>query len=430
MTLRKPGYLPRVIDRKIEEYLNLFGAITIEGPKWCGKTWTSLNHVKSVNYIMDPAGNYSNRERARINPALALEGLKPHLIDEWQEAPGIWDAVRFDVDKEHVTGKFILTGSVSPPREEYSHSGTGRFAIIRMRSMSLFESGDSTGSVSFSALMNSESVEPFSADIDLRNLIDITVRGGWPDTLKIPTKSAAQISIEYLNMIAKNELFRSNDKKRNPSKLTGLLRSLARNNSTIVNLSTLSSDTISNGLTSDDVINISRQTTAEYLDDLKRIYVIEDIKGWNPDIRSKTRMRMASKIIYTDPSLAIAALGVTTDRLLHDLSTYGFMFENLCLRDISVYAENIGGKVYHYRDNSNLEVDAIVELNDGSWGAFEIKLGEHQVESAASSLLNLRKKMITNGYTPPNCLCVITGGGYGRQHDDGVYVIPINSLKP
>ena len=430
MTIRKTGYLPRIIDNKIEEYLEVFGALSIEGPKWCGKTWTSLNHANSVNYIMDPAGGYSNRERARLNPALALEGKAPHLIDEWQEVPGIWDAVRFDVDKEHSAGKYILTGSVSPPRGEYSHSGTGRFALIRMRPMSLFESGDSLGIISFGALFQGERFEPFSADIDLKRLVDITVRGGWPEALSIPVRSAMLMSAEYLNLISKNEMFRSSDKRRNTAKLGKLLRAVARNNATTVNLSTLSLDSDPEQKQSEDEIKISRQTTTEYLDDLKRIYVTEDIPGWLPEIRSKTRIRMAPKMIYADPSLAVAALGLNSDRLLHDLNTYGFMFENLCLRDISVYAENIDATVYHYRDNSGLEADAIVEMPDGAWGAFEIILGEHQVEAASASLRRLRDKMVASGAEPPACLCVITGGGFGRLRDDGTYVIPINALKP
>ena len=430
MSLKKSGYLPRIIDAKIEEYLRIFGALSIEGPKWCGKTWTSLNHANSVNYILDPAGGYSNRERARIDPSLSLEGMAPHLIDEWQEVPGIWDAVRFDVDNEPGVGKYILTGSASPPREEYSHSGTGRFAIIRMRPMSLFESGDSFGIVSFSALLSGESFKPFSADIGLSRLIDITIRGGWPETLSLPASSAAHISAEYLNLISKNELFRSSDKNRNTAKLRKLLRSVARNNSTIVSLATLARDADILQAQSEMEISISRQTTAEYLEDLKRIYVIEDILGWTPEIRSKTRIRMAPKVIFTDPSLAIAALGLNSERLLHDLNTYGFMFENLCLRDISIYANNLGGTVYHYRDNSDLESDAIVEMPDGAWGAFEIKLGEHQVDSAAQSLCRLRDKMVSSGAEPPVCLCVITGGGFGRLREDGIRVIPINAFKP
>jgi predicted AAA+ superfamily ATPase len=296
--------------------------------------------------------------------------------------------------------------------------------------MSLFESGDSLGIVSFSELFRGKPIEPFSADINLTRLVDITVRGGWPETLYTPTRSAMRMSAEYLNLISKNELFRSSDRKRKTVKLSKLIRSVARNNSTTVNLTTLSLDSDEQQTHSEVETNLTRQTTAEYLNDLRRIFVIEDISGWSPEIRSKTRIRMASKIIFADPSLAIAALGLSTERLLYDLNTFGFMFENLCLRDISVYAENFGGTVFHYRDNSNLEIDAIVEMQDGTWSAFEIKLGEHQVDTAALSLSRLRDKMVSNGVTPPACLCVITGGGFGRQREDGIYVIPINALRP
>jgi predicted AAA+ superfamily ATPase len=238
------------------------------------------------------------------------------------------------------------------------------------------------------------------------------------------------MSVEYLNLITKNEMFRSVDKKRNSLKLNKLLRAVARNNATTVNLSTLSYDSDMPPYKLEAENNIARQTTAEYIDDLGRIFVIELIAGWNPGIRSKTGIRMSPKIIFVDPSLAIAALGLNSERLLHDLNTFGFMFENLCLRDISVYAENIGGAVYHYRDNSGLEADAIIELQDGSWGAIEIKLGEHQVDGAAQSLRRLANKLVANGAAPPACLCIITGGGFGRRREDGISVVPIHAFKP
>jgi len=300
---------------------------------------------------MDPAGNYSNKTKAELNPSLILDGKTPRLIDEWQEVPGIWDAVRFDVDKTPGFGKYILTGSVTPPRESYKHSGAGRFAILRMRPMTLYESGDSVGAVSFAQVFSGKNIKPFNADIDLVRLIDITIRGGWPQTLNLPIEKAGSVSVEY-------------------------------------------------------------------------------IPGWNPGIRSKTRIRMSNKIVFADPSLAIAVLGIGRKHLLEDLNTYGFMFENLCLRDICAYAEFYGGSLYHYRDNSNLEVDAIIEMKDGTWGAFEIKLGENQIEAAACSLIRLRNKLVSNGAREPSCLAVITGGGFGRKRMDGVFVIPINALKP
>ena len=425
MALRKAGYKTRLADKKLSEYLKIFGAVSVEGPKWCGKTWTSLNQANSVSYIMDPAGNYSNKARAALNPSLVLDGKPPHVIDEWQEVPGIWDAVRFYVDKTPGFGKYILTGSVTPPRESYIHSGAGRIALLRMRPMTLYESGDSDGAVSLAALFSGRRIRPFAADIDLTHLIDITIRGGWPQTLNLPIEKTGSVSVEYINALLKNDLFSESFSKRNPAKLKILLRSLARNNATTVSEATIAADI--DGINDD--YKLSRSTVTGYIADLKRIFVIEDIPGWNPGIRSKTRIRMSAKMVFADPSLAIAALGIGRRRLLEDLNTYGFMFENLCLRDLAAYAEFHGGALFHYRDNSNLEVDAIIEMQDGAWGAFEIKLGEHQVEAAVQTLLRLKNKIISNGAREPSCLAVITGGGYGRKRKDGIYIVPVNALK-
>lgn len=431
MSLKKSGYLSRVIDKKIEEYLRLFGAILIEGPKWCGKTWTSLNHANSVTYIMDPGGNYNNRALARLNPALALSGDTPRLIDEWQEVPGIWDAVRFDIDQAPGYGKYILTGSVLPPQSSYMHSGTGRIAAMQMRPMTLYESRDSSGAISLGAVFDKEKFEPFKADMDIFKLIDVTVRGGWPETLKLPINKAGSVASEYMTAVVKNELFREDQSKRDQAKLRKLLRSLARNNATTASVKTLSMDTdgIERQNQSAKEVQVSRDSVTDYLKNLRDIFIIEEIPPWNPEIRSKTIIRQASKRIFTDPSLAIAALGVNRERLLHDLKTFGFMFENLCLRDLAVYAGHYGGNVFHYHDNSELEIDAIVEMPDSAWGAFEIKLGEDQVDAAAGTLLRMREKMAAAGSKPPSCLAVITGGGIARLREDGIYVLPINTLK-
>jgi hypothetical protein len=431
MSLRKDDYIDRVIDTKIEDYLNLFGAVLIEGPKWCGKTWTALNHAGSTLFILDPAGNYNNRTLARINPALVLPGAAPRLIDEWQEVPGIWDAVRFDIDQSPGRGKYILTGSVTPPRNLFMHSGTGRIATLRMRPMSLYESKDSTGKVSLDAIFKGEKYDPFMSEMDIVSLIDLTIRGGWPETLKLPSEKAGSIAVEIINAIVRNELSHEGQSKKNQGKMRKLLRSIARNNSTTATIKTLSMDT--NGIhrqdQKEDEIVASRYAIADYLKQLCESFIIDEIPPWNPDIRSKVIMRQASKRIYTDPSLAIASLGVGRDRMLQDLHTFGFMFENLCLRDLSIYTGNHGGSVFHYRDNSGLEVDAIIELPGGAWGAFEIKLGAVQIDSAADTLLRMKDKMVNAGAEPPSCLVVLTGGGIGHIRDDGVYVVPINALR-
>jgi len=431
MSLQKSGYLKRIIDEKIEEYLQLFGAISIEGPKWCGKTWTSLNHANSVSYIMDPAGNYSNKTLAQINPALILPGDSPRVIDEWQEVPGIWDAVRFDIDQNPGYGKYILTGSVLPPQGSYRHSGTGRIAVLQMRPMTLFESMDSVGKISIKSVFEKESFEPLMTKIDLPGLIDVTIRGGWPETLKIPISKAGNVAREYINTVEKSEIFSNNQVKRNKAKLSKLIRSLARNNATTANINTLAMDTdgADRRFQNENEVNVSRDSIADYIKDLKDIFIIEEIPVWNPEVRSKTIMRLAPKRIFSDPSLAIAALGINRERLIQDLKTFGFMFENLCLRDLAVYADFYGGKIYHYHDNSELEVDAVIEMPDGSWGAFEIKLSEEQVEVAANVLLRMKNKLVTTGSPLPACLAVITGGGIAKLRDDGVYVLPINSLR-
>ena len=431
MSLQKSGYLKRIIDAKIEEYLRLFGALLIEGPKWCGKTWTSLNHANSVTYIMDPTGNYSNRTLARLNPSLVLPGDAHHVIDEWQVVPGIWDAVRFDVDLNPGYGKYILTGSTLPPKSSYEHSGTGRIAKIRMRPMSLYESNDSTGRISLGALFNKEKFEPFMAGIELTRLIDIAIRGGWPETLKLPLTISGTVANEYINAVVNNDLFRDDQSRSDTPKMRKLLRSLARNNATTVNLKTLSMDAdgVEREHLTDNEISISRDTVAKYLNNLKEIFIIEDIPQWDPEIRSKTILRQAPKRVFADPSLAIAILGVNRERLLHDLNTFGFMFENLCIRDFAVYAGYYGGTVFHYHDNSDLEVDAIIEMPDGAWGAFEIKLGEDQVDAATGTLLRIKGKMIAAGAEPPACLAVVTGGGVARVRDDGIYVLPINAIR-
>lgn len=431
MTLRKKEYIERVADAKINEYLELFGAILIEGPKWCGKTWTALNHAGSVVYIMDPAGNYSNRTLARINPAHIMSGKRPRVIDEWQEVPGIWDAVRFDIDQNPGCGKYILTGSSLPPQDSYMHSGTGRIATIQMRPMTLYESADSLGVISLQSIFRNEKFEPFQSHMDILHLIDVTVRGGWPETLKLPIEKADRVAVEYINAVVRNEFFHEAVSKRNQAKLRRLVRSLARNNTTTASIKTLSMDVDGSerGSQNEDDVAVSRHTVSEAIKSLKEIFVIEEIPAWNPEIRSKTIMRQAPKRIFSDPSLAIAALGIDRERLLQDLNTFGFMFENLCLRDLAVYAGFYGGNIYHYQDNSGLEVDAVIEMPDGTWGAFEIKLGEEQVESATKTLKRMSVKMTAAGAEPPECLAIITGGGIAHKRSDGVYVLPINALK-
>jgi predicted AAA+ superfamily ATPase len=371
---------------------------------------------------MDPSSGMNYRETAMTEPALILEGDEPILIDEWQEVPGIWDAVRFAVDQKRGKGRFLLTGSTKPPLEKVKHSGIGRIARIVMRPMTLFESGDSTGRVSFAELMSGHGVKPSLAEIGLKDLIAVTARGGWPANLETARANLQEIPLQYVETLAVSDIS-SGDRRRDPARVKTLLRSLARNNATIVSNATIRKDIIEGNE------DLSPNTMTEYISALIWLNVIEEIPGWNPGIRSKTRIRMSPKRVFVDPSLAIAALAVSPDDLLFDLNTFGFMFENLCLRDLSCYAEALDGKVYHYRDSNGLEADAVVELRGGSWGAFEIKLGEHRIEEGAASLNALKEKMEKEGARPPSCLCVVTGGGLARKREDGVCIVPVNALK-
>jgi predicted AAA+ superfamily ATPase len=428
MPLTEKGYKKRLIDKEISDTLEVFGALSIEGPKFCGKTWTALNHANSVTYIADPAGGFANKQRAIIDPSLVLEGDSPHLIDEWQEVPGIWDAVRFSVDRGDrgkERGRFILTGSAMPPKKSVIHSGVGRIESLRMRSLSLFESGFSNGSVSLRKLFSGEGLNPSNSSATLEALIEATVRGGWPESQDLPIVGAARIPQNYLTRLITTDLSELDDISRDPTKVKATLTSLARNNSTLVANTTLQKDIDAGNQT------ITRETVAEYLSALKRLYVLEEIPAWSPRARSRTTLRKMPKRLYTDPSLAVAALGLTPEKLLADLRTFGLMFENLCLRDIAVYADTFHGTLFHYLDDTGLDADGIIELEDGSWCAIEIKLDNNQVDEAAAKLLRLEKKMIKNKAQSPACLVVITGvNGFSHRREDGVYVVPIDCLAP
>ena len=431
MTLTKKGYLPRIADAKIEQLMASFGAICVEGPKWCGKTWTTLNHAESVYYVADPALNYQNRQLASIDPSRALSGKEPHAIDEWQEIPGIWDAVRFEVDQQQNRGRFILTGSIMPPKQATAHSGVGRIARLRMRPMTLYESGHTSDEVSFSRLVFGDSFPPRSTLCQIETSIDeianFTSRGGWPDTRGLSLNAALELPRQYISETANTDMSLVDGIPRDPLKVGALLRSLARNNQTMVRNSTLAKDI---GLYAEAGISVSAPTVQSYLDALGRLYVIEEIPVWNPNMRSSKRIKTAPKRHFVDPSLAVAALGATPEKLISDLNTFGFLFETLVARDIKVYAEALGAMTYHYNDDSGLKVDLVVEMQDGSWSAFEVKLGASQADEAAASLIRLKSKMLKSGVKAPNCLAVICGvSRFGYVRDDSVVVLPITALK-
>ncbi len=422
----KESYRPRIIDAKIIDYLEVFGAVCVEGPKWCGKTWTSSYHCHSEIMIGDPGGNFQNRKLAELSPALVLEGETPRLIDEWQEVPPIWDAVRHKVDQVTQKGQFILTGSATPNHKGILHSGAGRIAKLRMRPMSLYESGDSSGKVSLERLCKGELTPVMTGEVELRQLIGYIIRGGWPGSLGLSSSQAALLPMEYLNAVIDDDVYRVDGIKRNTMKMKLLLRSLARNEST-----TVTNKTLKNDIKEMDDEDIDVETLKEYLDIFARLFLTDNQPPFSSGVRSSVRVKQAEKRHFSDPSLACALLKVTTESLLNDLETLVFLFESLCERDLKIYAESFGGGLYHYQDYLGREIDAVVEMPDGKWAAFEIKLGANQIDAAAEGLLKIKSEIEKDPKGKvPDVLCVLCGmSNAAYQRDDGVYVVPITALK-
>ena len=424
--MKRQNYKPRVIDAKVKEYLSAFGAVCIEGPKWCGKTWTSSYHSKSEIYIGDPANNFQNRQLAELSPALVLDGETPRLIDEWQEVPPLWDAVRYKVDQTSEKGQYILTGSATPNHKGVLHSGAGRIGKLPMRPMSLYESGDSSGMVSLESLCHGELTPALSGEVDLKRLIALILRGGWPGSLDLPLEQAMLLPTEYLNAVIDDDVFRIDGVKRDTQKMRLLLRSLARNESTTATNKTLMRD-----IKAVDDEDIDGNTVAAYLDIFKRLFITDNQPPFSAGIRSSVRIKQAEKRHFSDPSLACALLRATPDGLLGDLETLGFLFEALCERDLRIYAESFGANLYHYQDYKNQEIDAVIELADGQWCAFEIKLGANQINDAAEGLLEIKRQIEADPKGKPpvvlGVLCGLSSAAY--QRPDGVFVIPVTALR-
>jgi len=422
----KRKYRPRLIDLQIKEHLSAFGAVCIEGPKWCGKTWTSSFHSSSEIFIGDPAGNFQNRRLAELNPSMILDGKTPRLIDEWQEVPSIWDAVRYRVDQNPQKGQYLLTGSATPNHKGILHSGAGRIARLRMRPMSLFESGDSSGKISLASLCQGNIEPVMTGEADLKKIIECIVRGGWPASLGLPVREAALLPAQYLEDVIQDDAFRMDGVKRDTQKMNRLLRSLARNESTTVSNATLKSD-----VRARDDEEIDSATISSYLDIFARLFLTDNQPPFSSRIRSSVRVKQAEKRHFADPSLACALLKATPEKLLADLETLGFLFEALCERDLKIYAESFGANLYHYQDYRNREIDAVIELSDGTWCAFEIKLGANQIDAAADSLLRIRSEIEdAPGGRTPAVLCVICGlSNAAYRREDGVFVVPITALK-
>ena len=418
-------YKKRVVDGLVERYLNTFGAVCIEGPKWCGKTWTSSHHANSEFLIGDPSGNFQNRNLAEMSPSIVLEGDVPRLIDEWQEVPSIWDAVRYTVDARASKGQFILTGSSTPKRKGVIHSGAGRIGKIRMRTMSLYESGDSSGAVSLEEICNGKLNPTLTGEVDLRDLARYIVRGGWPGNIDVPIENASLLPESYINAILDDDAYRLDGKKYDLSKMRLLLHSLARNESTTATNKKLLKD-----IKETDDESIDDDTVSTYLDVFNRLFLIDNQKPFSTNIRSSVRVKQAEKRHFCDPALACVLLKATPERLIGDLETFGFLFEALCERDLKIYAESFGANLYHYQDYENREIDAVIELDDGRWCAFEIKLGANQIDKAAAELISIKERIEKDGGVAPSVLCVVCGmtnAAYIRP--DGVFVVPITALK-
>ncbi|WP_312653917.1 DUF4143 domain-containing protein [Proteiniclasticum sp.] len=418
-------YYPRIADKILDEALESAGAVLIEGPKWCGKTWTAANKAKSILYMQDPDTRDSNIQAAGVKPSLLLKGEIPRLIDEWQVAPVLWDSVRHEVDMRGEEGQFILTGSVTPIiDEQISHTGTGRISRIKMRPMSLFESNESIGEVSLVKLFDqNHNVESIS-NLEIEGIAKSIVRGGWPASVTSKPETASKRAKDYVDSIVQFDVSRVDGSEKNPNKMFALLRSLSRNISTEANYSVLIKD-----MEGGESESISRPTFQSYLNALQRLFVVEDLEAWNPSIRSATPLRVTPKRQFVDPSIATAALGITHEQLLLDFNTFGYLFESLCIRDLRIYAEALGGKVYHYRDKSGLECDAVVVLRDGRWGAVEIKLGSNEFEKAAEILLKLSEIIDHKKMNKPSFLMILTGTKLGYKREDGVLIVPVGCLK-
>lgn len=420
------NYKKRIADEKIEKYLKLFGAICIDGPKYCGKTWTGRYHANSETLLHIRTGEKSNAvELAKISPEIILEGEKPKLIDEWQEATNLWDEIRFDVDKTGLKGQYILTGSSTPKRSGISHSGAGRFGKIHLRTMSLYESGDSSGLVSLKDICEGNFISKSTGKPSLRNLANLIIRGGWPANLSYTSDESRKIINEYINLIIEDDLYRLDGVNRDKHKIKLLLKSLARNEST-----TVTNTTLKNDIKEKDYEDIDIDTVSSYLSALDKLYLLDNDEPFSTNVRSTVRIKQAEKRHFADPSIACSLLNLNEEKLINDLETFGFMFEAMVERDLKIYADSFDAKCYHYQDYSNKEIDCVIELEDGNWCCFEIKLGANAIDSAAKNLISIRDSIKNENGKVPKVLCVICGmidAAYLRE--DGVYVVPITALK-
>lgn len=426
--MKNPEYKPRIADEEIDENLKAFSAVSIDGPKWCGKTWAAEHAASSEIKIGDPTGNFQNRRLAEMNPSLVLDGERPHLIDEWQEVPSLWDAVRAKSDENRQKGKFILTGSSTPRRKGIMHSGAGRIARIHMHTMSLYENGESSGEISLQDICDQKAPDVMTGEIPLERIAELIIRGGWPETMGMPLNLASLIPAQYIEAIITDDASRIDGKKRDTAKMRRLLRSLARNESTTVSNNVLKRDI--RDVENDDIDN---NTISDYLDVFDRLFLLENQLPFSTSVRSSVRVKQQEKRHLCDPSIACSLLGIhTTDMLISDLNTMGFLFESLVEHDLRIYAESFHAKLFHYQDYSNKEIDTVIETEDGRWCGIEIKLGASQIDSAAENLLKISGSFAKDPKGKgPSALCVVCGlSNAAYMRPDGVYVVPLTALRP
>ena len=422
-------YMDRYLDDELEQWMNVIGAVLIVGPKWCGKTTTGEQYAKSILKLQDIDRQEEYQMWLDIRPSKLLEGEKPRLIDEWQMAPILWDGVRNSVDELQGEGLYILTGSTVVDESKIMHSGTGRIHRLLMRPMSLYESGESNGKISIEELFNNPDIDidGIESDLTIDDLIFAACRGGWPDSInKKNNEDKLLVAYNYLDNICESDISNVDGVKRDPDRVKVILKAIARNNSTLAKDTTIMADISAN------FGDISKPTYYSYVDALKRLFVIEDLRGWAPNIKSKSSMRSGNKKVFIDPSISVAALNMGPDAFntIDGLKTFGFIFENLCIRDLSVYTSKLGGSISYYHDNSDVEIDCVVHLNDGRYALIECKLGKTKIEQGAENLLKVNKLIEANNQVRnPSFLAVLTGGEAAYTRPDGVKVIPIGCLK-
>jgi len=414
-------YRPRIVDPIVEESLSIFGGVLIAGPKWCGKSWTGVYHSKSAIFLVKK----ETKRLALLDPEGILQGERPMLVDEWQTVPDLWDIARLNIDFSKRKGLYLFTGSTVPPQKPVSHSGTGRFVRLKMRTLSLFESGHSNGKVSLANLFNGIKTETTKSSLDYSESIRLICRGGWPGSMDMDDKDALKIPKAYIDMVANNDASQVDGKKRNPVLVEKLILSLARNTATSASVNVLANDMAERAKRPSDA------TVSDYLGALKKLFLVEEQPGWSPNLRSATRLRSSPRRHLTDPSIAAAVLCNGPGELRQDPNTAGFLFESMCYRDLCVYASALGGKVAYYLDSNGTEVDFIIQLEDGRWGAAEAKMGVHEFEKATDNLIKMRNKMVEGGVREPSFLMILNvTGGIAIERKDGIIEVPIDCLGP